>query len=120
MSRMCTRSSLRLLVTQMVERHSCTSSRIFFMGGGGKVGGRSGKRRTSSLRNSLVLIWRWNAYPQFLTRMSSSCVRMVGVSVFYSRSAERAAHVEGEHGDMRVAVVDEAHHLDGRLPRPAP
>jgi len=60
MSRMWTRSSLRLLDAQIVHFHSCTSSRIFFIGGGGYVGGRSGNRRTSSLRNSLVLIWRWN------------------------------------------------------------
>lgn len=34
------------------------------------IGGRSGNRRTNSLRKSFVLICRWIGYPQFLTKWS--------------------------------------------------
>lgn len=36
------------------------------------AGGRSGKRRTSSFKNSLVDIWRWKGYPHCLTSVSRS------------------------------------------------
>ena len=36
------------------------------------IGGRSGKRRTSSLRNSFVLICKCMAYPQLCTRWSKT------------------------------------------------
>ena len=72
MSRTKPRSSRYLLVSQMVRRHSSISSRILFCTRVLRIGGRSGKRLTSSFKKSLVEICKWNGYPQFLTQMSRS------------------------------------------------
>lgn len=73
MSRIKPRSSLYRDVWQMVCLHSSIASRMRCCTRDGRIGGRSGNLRTSSLRNSFVLICSWKGYPQFLTQMSRSC-----------------------------------------------
>lgn len=72
MSLMFPRSSFHRDSEQIVSFQSWMSSRMRDMTGPGNGGGRSGKRRTSSLRNSLVEIWRWKGYPHVWTSVSRS------------------------------------------------
>ena len=98
------RSSLYLEVWHIVIRHSSIASRILFCTLVGRIGGRSGKRRTSSLRNSLVLIWRWNGYPQFLTQISSSCQSISPETTTVGCAS--IAYSKGEEGDIRISMID--------------
>ena len=70
------------------------SSSMRDMTGFGNGGGRSGNRLTSSFRNSLVEICRWNGYPQDWTRVSSSAsasTAMCGFRWFARRAIAIAA-----------------------------
>jgi len=72
MSRICAKSFGSRAETTIVARHSSIISKIRRCALDGRGGGRSGNRRTSSLRKSFVAICRWNGYPQFFTQMSST------------------------------------------------
>jgi hypothetical protein len=72
MSRICAKSFGSRAETTIVARHSSIISRIRRCALEGRGGGRSGNRRTSSLRKSFVAIWRWKGYPQFLTQISNN------------------------------------------------
>ena len=71
-SLMFPRSSFQRESEHMPSFHPWISSRILDITGPGNGGGRSGNLRTSSFRNSLVDIWRWNGYPHDCTRVSNN------------------------------------------------
>ncbi len=71
MSLIFPKSSFHLDSTQIPSFQPRIRSRIRSITGVRERGGCSGKRRTSSLRNSFVEIWRWKGYPQDWTRVSN-------------------------------------------------
>ena len=64
------RSSFHLDSAQMPSFQLWMRSNIRDMTGPGNAGGRSGNRRTSSFKNSLVAIWRCSGYPHDWTSVS--------------------------------------------------
>lgn len=88
------RSSFHLDSAQMPSFQPWMRSNIRAMMGPGNGGGRSGNRRTSSFKNSLVAIWRWSGYPHDWTsvsRRANANMAIWGFLWFASRATSMTA-----------------------------